>query len=347
MENRFNYFYDNENENYLFLQMPKILIKDKKFRELSDSAKILYSLLLERTSLSRKNGWKDSEKRVYIIYTITEIMEDLNCWEQKAVKSMAELKKIGLIRTVRRMNKPSLIYVMNFADTDLKYKIKEKEKDEKTSILPLSCENHSTEIVKITVPELRKSQSNNTNRNNTNFSKTDISIYPAQGESEAIENKPTEPETIDMIDTTKKEKISEAVADKICLYNLINEYPNKKDKIMELYQSICDVLAGDKTDTIRIAKKQVPIAMVKQVFASLEKAHIMYVLNCLEKNGSNINGNAKGYIITSLFNSIHTIGYYKPQNQSAFAFADNSNPPPKMKYDDKFFENLVKKSLKF
>jgi|GEM_PF-158848 len=117
----FDYFYNQENEQYLFLQIPKMLIKDPRFKNLSGDAKILYSLLLDRTSLSKKNDWTDDEGRVYIIYTQASIMEDLNCRTEKATRLMKELREIGLVETVRRgLGKPNLIYVMNFA-TELKY----------------------------------------------------------------------------------------------------------------------------------------------------------------------------------------------------------------------------------
>ena len=35
--------------------------------------------MLDRMSLSMKNGWLDDENRAYIIYTVDAIMEDLGC----------------------------------------------------------------------------------------------------------------------------------------------------------------------------------------------------------------------------------------------------------------------------
>jgi len=137
----FDYFHTNENEQYLFLQLPLMLLRDEKFKELSDGAKILYSLFLNRTSLSRKNNWADENGHVYIIYTIEEITEDLNCWEKKAVKAVRELKEVGLIKTVRRgMCKPNLIYVMNFA-TELKYQPKDGQRHTKESKEPTNPVN--------------------------------------------------------------------------------------------------------------------------------------------------------------------------------------------------------------
>ena len=69
-------------------------------------------------SLSMKNGWKDEEDRVYIIYAITDICEQLGCGRQKAFKLLAELDMetgIGLIERKRRgLGKENLIYVKSF-----------------------------------------------------------------------------------------------------------------------------------------------------------------------------------------------------------------------------------------
>ena len=45
---------------------------------------MLYGILLDRMSLSAKNGWIDKNGRVYIIFTIDEAKMALNCAEQKA-----------------------------------------------------------------------------------------------------------------------------------------------------------------------------------------------------------------------------------------------------------------------
>ena len=75
--------------------------------------------LLERTSLSFKNKWLDEENRVYIIFTVEEIMEILGRSNKTAVKILNELDSssggIGLIeRKKRGLGKPNIIYVKDF-----------------------------------------------------------------------------------------------------------------------------------------------------------------------------------------------------------------------------------------
>lgn len=165
----YDYFYNNENEQYQFLQMPWLLIKDEQFKTLMSDAKILYSLLLNRTFLSKKNGWIDEQGRVYLIYTVEEIKEDLNCGREKAIKSMQALAKIGLVQTIRRgLGKPNLIYVKNFA-TSCKYQ-SNPEKEPESHINTQTSEKPTSGNSKSRLQEVRKADSSNTNSINTNFS---------------------------------------------------------------------------------------------------------------------------------------------------------------------------------
>ena len=118
---KFDYYYGIEAEQFSFFRVPRILIKDKRFKKLSNDAKLLYGLMIDRMALSMKNEWLDDKNRAYIIYTLESITEDLNCGRDKAMKVLAELdsnKGIGLIERVRRgLGKPDIIYVKNFVGT--------------------------------------------------------------------------------------------------------------------------------------------------------------------------------------------------------------------------------------
>lgn len=121
----FAFFQKREAEQFTFFRIPKLLITDSTFHKLSCEAKLLYGLLLDRMSLSIKNEWYDQNDCIFIIYPISEIMEDLNISKPKAVSDLAELESIGLVSKKRRgLGKPSLIYVKNFA-----YKIGDTESD--------------------------------------------------------------------------------------------------------------------------------------------------------------------------------------------------------------------------
>ena len=112
---QYDYFYSMETRPYKYFVIPQMLILDEQFSVLSDRAKILYCIMLDRSSMSAKNGWIDDRGRVYIIMTRDEIMEKMCCSHTTAHKYMQELIDFGLIKKQRRgQGKPDLIYVMNF-----------------------------------------------------------------------------------------------------------------------------------------------------------------------------------------------------------------------------------------
>ena len=111
----FDYYYGAQAEQFNFIRIPKAMIVDPMFADLSVNAKLLYGVLLDRMNLSMKNRWFDSENRVYIIYQIAEIMEDFNFSKKTAVRYLNELENFGLVEKKRRgLGLPSLLYVKNF-----------------------------------------------------------------------------------------------------------------------------------------------------------------------------------------------------------------------------------------
>ena len=84
MSKHFNYYYGSQADQFSFIRIPKIMLIDNTFSDLSLQAKVLYGVLLDRMSLSRKNGWLDAENRVFIIYQIGEIQKDLGFSKKKS-----------------------------------------------------------------------------------------------------------------------------------------------------------------------------------------------------------------------------------------------------------------------
>jgi len=110
-----NYYYGNEAEQYSFYRIPKALSTDPNYKGLSLEAKFLYGLLLDRMSLSVQSGWMDGDGRVYIYYKLEEVMEQIDCGKDKALRLLRELDEIGLIERRRQgLGRPARIYVKNF-----------------------------------------------------------------------------------------------------------------------------------------------------------------------------------------------------------------------------------------
>ena len=72
-----DYFYGQAGELFSFYRIPKALFQEPRFQSLSTDAKTLYGILLDRMSLSAKNGWLDEQGRVFIIFTIEDVLYEL------------------------------------------------------------------------------------------------------------------------------------------------------------------------------------------------------------------------------------------------------------------------------
>ena len=143
---QFEYFYNDDSDQYSFYRIPKLLFTEDYFSSLSCEAKVLYGLMLDRISLSLKNKWFDEQNRAYIIFTIEDVMELLNCKSQKAVKIMKELDAedgIGLIEKIRQgFGKPNIIYVKNFMIKETEDQQQQVQQNE----MPKNCENQNSVI---------------------------------------------------------------------------------------------------------------------------------------------------------------------------------------------------------
>ena len=298
----YDYHYGMEAEQYAFFRIPKVLMTDPHFRGISTDAKLLYGLMLDRMSLSVKNGWLDDNERVYIYFTLDEVCEQLCCKTDKAVKLFAELdadKGIGLIERIRQgQGRPARIYVMRFVGVEetqtsanAKSRLRENRSQELGKSEVKTTEKPKSALRKNRGQDFGKSEGNNTKKNNTDFSKTDLSIYPAQ------------PEPIDVI-----EEYREQVKENIEYDFLIQQY--RYDDLDEIVELMVEVLCT-QGDFVKIGRKQMYASLVKERFLKLDSTHIDYVMDCMKDNPSDIR-NIKAYLLETLFNAPATIGnYYK------------------------------------
>ena len=151
-----DYFYGAQASQFSFIRVPTLMFTDDQYKYLSAEAKVLYGLLLSRMDLSAKNGWIDEHGRVYIICTLSEVMEKMNCADNKATKLMKELEeKCGLIERKRQgLCKSDLIYVKNFLDVDKPVETRFQTR-----------ENHDSGVAEITIPDPSKSRTSNKDQN--------------------------------------------------------------------------------------------------------------------------------------------------------------------------------------
>ena len=78
--------------------------------DLSHTAKMLYTLLLDRATLSQKNNWVDDQGRIYVIYPLSNLAKDLGCCISSVTRSFSELENAQLVERIRSgFSKPSRI----------------------------------------------------------------------------------------------------------------------------------------------------------------------------------------------------------------------------------------------
>ena len=305
-----DYYYGIEAEQFSFYRVPRLLIKDERFKKLSSDAKLLYGLMLDRMSLSIKNKWFDDYNRAYIIYTINSIMEDLGCGKEKAVKVLAELdntKGIGLVEKVRRgLGRPDIIYVKNFASPEGNLDKKEVVNTDKITEVGKSdlkkSENQTFGSSEIETQEVGESNPNYTKYNKTDLNYIEESYINPITQSDSEKN--------DVIDDVQKciELIKENIS-----YNHHMQYDSYGEKELydELFQVICEVVCV-RRPTIRVAGEEYPYELVKSRFLKLESSHLEYVIECMKNTATKIT-NIKAYMITALYNATTTINHFYQQ----------------------------------
>lgn len=306
-----DYFYGEESEQFAFYQIPKILMTNNRYKEMSDSAKILFGLMLSRMSLSRKNQWLDEECRVYIIYSVEDAMADMNCGNKKVIKLMKELESFRLIFRKRQgQGKPSIIYPLDFAKTD-----KTDEENAENTANSQKCQNDTSRSVKGTSQEVSKGHTNYIDNNYTENSYIQIASLQKRPEKKRPEKNRTKKE----INRPNREDVRETIETNIDYTALLDEFPSETDRLEEILEIIVDTVCTVKP-TIRISGDDKDTEEVKVKFLHLKIDHIRYVLTGLDESSTLIR-NPKQYLIAALYNSLFTItNSYRNKAQCRLGF---------------------------
>ena len=287
----FPYYYGAEAEMYTFYRVPKVLFTDPVFGRLSTEARLLYGLLLDRMQLSAKNGWMDEDGKVFIYFTVENIMEALSCGNKKAGQLLAELddrKGIGLItREHQGLGRPDKIYVRKCIPPP-----------DMSKGHGQTCQNDTSGDVETTRQDMSKRHTNNTEINKTEMSETDLIYRPKDLPDEG---------------SRMMEERMEYMAyfsDVLEMEILKKDYPYDGEVLDEMLELIVDVCCS-KRQVIRVAGDDKPQAVVKGRFMKLNMQHIQYVMDCLSENTTDVR-NIKQYLLATLYNAPMTMGsYYK------------------------------------
>ena len=262
-----------EISGYSFCKLPKAFIENTNLIKLSDGAKLLYAVLLDRMHLSASNNRRDKAGEVYINYSNKELCMALNWSHDKVTKKLKELENVKLIRRRKqKLGKSDCIYVLPF--------------------LPLcelsaiqSADNQDYGVQEISTTECKFSASNKTDSNKTNFNNIHLSI---KGYDEMVE--------------IIKENIE---------YEILSERDISEGQLDNIVALIADVCCGT-SPTVRIGGNDYPRDMVRKRFMALNGQHIKYVIWSMDGLTSDI-GNIRAYLLTTLFNAPVTVDSYWKQ----------------------------------
>ena len=112
-----------------YIPLPRFLLQDEQLRDISNDAKVLYALLLDRASVSRQNGYVEPDGTIRLYFTLEQAQKKLHRSRQSATRIFRELEYSGLIvRRKQGLGKPAIITLNYPADAKL---ITKEEADEK------------------------------------------------------------------------------------------------------------------------------------------------------------------------------------------------------------------------
>ena len=293
-----------------FVAFPKELFKDK-YSGISLDAKLLYSVLLDRVSLSIKNNLIDVLGHAYIIFRQTDIMALFGCAKQKAQKLFKELESFSLIERKKQGNNlPDIIYVMNIGS------------DEAVD----NCVDNSIETVNnFSAPKgtdeiqphggmktirrggMKFSPIIYTNINQTKTSETKPSIYPDKLP------KDSEPESASdelLMDRLTAENFVKSKID----YDAVAENQSDSDSqfVCSSILSVMTEIYSQKHGKIKINGYQLSYSSLRDKFMDINQTHVEYVLECVLNRDPAAEPvkNWRAYLATALYNAPSSIDYY-------------------------------------
>jgi len=240
-----------------FYQTPRFLTAGEfAGNKLTNNARILYTLLLDRHRISVKNNWFDDNGEVYIYFKREEMENQIGLSKVTIIKVMQELKDVLLVEEKQQgLNKPNKIYLLSpiigndesptpYIDPDADYNPEksedyedEAEYDSMTggdiySVLPSvqelntrTLKNYTAGSIETIRPEVQKlnpndNKANHNKKKNNNMSDNELSKIA----------------TADRVEADVEPPLAAAAATE----NHSRADPIPYSQILELYNGLCE-----------------------------------------------------------------------------------------------------------
>ncbi|WP_242512098.1 replication initiator protein A, partial [Staphylococcus aureus] len=165
-----------------FYQLPKVFFTNPKYVNLSNDAKITWSILRDRLALSIRNNWVDKNGDIFFIYTNEKLKSILNISSpNKLSKIKKELTQADLFNQIRvGLNKPNKLYIKKPEVTEADvYYISQQENDiEQRNNTDVSnsyvqkYDNDTSRNINLIHHDISKEYTNDTDLSNTDYIET-------------------------------------------------------------------------------------------------------------------------------------------------------------------------------
>ena len=108
-----NLIKQTDNISFRYSTIPSLILYEEPYKtNLSDKAKLLYMIILDRLKLSIKNNYTNDKNEVYIYLSRQEVQKILSCSDKTVTKAFKELISLDLIFEERTaIGKSIKIYV--------------------------------------------------------------------------------------------------------------------------------------------------------------------------------------------------------------------------------------------
>lgn|GEM_PF-715191 len=350
-----------------FYQMPEALFMGEYHEQLGNDAKVLYSLLKSRHSLSITNNWVDEKDNIYFIFTREEMEKMLKVSAPTLRKAIKELKDIGLMEEVRQgVNKANLIYLnkpkLEYCDSNQDQDTLEDPVDEVVEITDqeqndvtdenqqetvevantAECKNLSVQENSGVKESFSQECENFTLLKNSgvkeSFSQECKNLSPRYINNNYIENKNIS--NLILSYEEMRDEFRRQIDYEVIKTNLLIE--RKSTNVLDEIVSVATELLISSKESIVIARETKAMDYVKSRFKCLNKDHITYVLSSFEKTNKEMK-NPIAVIRTSLYNALNSVNTSNSVNNQKRNSTNNSfNNFEQRTYD---FDELEKQLL--
>lgn len=288
---------------YSYFVIPKMLICDPAFANIDCAAKLIYSLMLNRLSLSAENPdrYTDEQNRLYIIYPIEEISQTMQISKPTVVKMVKQLEKAGLIIKKRQgQGKPTLIYVLDFTAAIISEENPKQTNTSQGDQTPEKLKKLTSRSKEVEIQEIKKiecSKNDFSNLDRSNFLPSERPLYQ-DGEKKKS-----------AISTMKYKSVEASLADN-AINQLIDEVRNQIDYDIlserhgeEIARAVLSLIvtALARDGPVYLGRNLYPENLMKQRFRALTYEDVDFALKKLYETPGVRNQTA--YLTTLLFNS--------------------------------------------